>query len=125
MLRKLALVVALTAAPLAAARADTLTAGQAKTTPLADWFANIYYTEMEATYEVVITVAPGPDEAGRPMRFVSGLADGEKHEISIGGFGESAVLTTLRVSRTDDHVFFEVNSRNVSRRQKVSERPAD
>jgi len=86
---------------------------------LADWYANIYYTAMEGAYEVVITMAPGPDEGGRPMRFVCGLADGESQEISIGGYGDNAILTTLTVSRRSDQVSFDVNTRKVSWRQKL------
>jgi hypothetical protein len=63
MLKRLFLTLALARAPLATAQADTLTAGQTKTTALADWCANIYYTE--GTYQVVITLAPGPQEGGR------------------------------------------------------------
>ena len=96
------------------AQADTLTAGQTKTTALADWYANIYYTVVEGTYQVVITLAPGPQEGGRPMRVVHGLADGESQEISIGGFGKNTLLTTLKVSRAADQVFFNVGTRNVS-----------
>lgn len=120
MLKKLALVLSLATVPAATAQADTLTAGQAKTTALADWYANIYYTVMEEAYEVVVTMAPGPDQSVRPLRFVSGLADGESQEISIGGYGDDAILTTLTVSRTSDQVSFEVNSRKVSWRQKNS-----
>ena len=120
MLKRLILALALAGAPLATARADTLTAGQTKTTALADWYANIYYTVIEGTYQVVITVAPGPEEGGRPMRFVSELADGESREISIGGFGKNTLLTTLTVSRASDQVSFNVDTRNVSGRQKIT-----
>lgn len=119
-LRSLALALALAAAPLFAAQADTLSAGQAKTTALADCYANIYYTEVEGTYEVVITVAPDPDHGGRPLRFVGRLANGESQEISIGGFGENTRLTILKVSRASDQVSFEVNGRNVSWRERMS-----
>jgi hypothetical protein len=63
MWKQLALILALAAAPLATANADTLTVGQAKTTALADWYANIHYAAMEETCEVVITLAPGADAA--------------------------------------------------------------
>jgi len=102
MLKRLVLALALARAPLASAQADTLTAGQTKTTALADWYANIYYTVVEGTYQVVI------------MRVVHGLADGESQEISIGGFGKNTLLTTLKVSRAADQVFFNVGARNVS-----------
>jgi hypothetical protein len=115
-LKSLALGMALAATPLVTAQADTLTAGQAKTTALADCYANIYYTEVAGTYEVVITIAPGP-EGGGPMRFVGRLADGQSQEISIGGFGENTRLTVLKVSRASDQVSFEVNGRNVSWRR--------
>ena len=124
MLKRLVLALALAGAPLATAHPDTLTAGQAKTTALADGYANMYYTVMEGTYKVVITVAPVPEEGGRPMRFVSGLADGESQEISIGGFGKNTLLTTLTVSRASDQVFFNVDTRNLSGRQKITH-PAD
>jgi len=119
-LKSLALGMALAVTPLVTAQADTLTAGQAKTTALADCYANIYYTEVAGSYEVVITVAPGPDDGGRPMRFVGRLADGQSQEISIGGFGENTRLTILRVSRASDQVSFEVNGRNVSWRDRIS-----
>src|SRR5882762_10935880 len=99
MLKKLALVLALAGVPLAAAEAGTLTAGQAETTALADRHANIYYTVVEETYQVVITVSPGPDEGGPPMRIVSELTEGESQGISIGGFGNDTLLTTLTVER--------------------------
>ena len=119
-LKSLALALALAAAPLFTAQADTLSAGQAKTTALADCYANVYYTEVEGTYEVVITVAPSPDHGGRPVRFVGRLANGQSQEISIGGFGENTRLTILKVSRTSDQVSFEVNGRNVSWHDRIS-----
>jgi predicted Zn-dependent protease len=125
MWKNLALVLALTAAPLATARADVLTPGQAKTTALADWYANIYYTVMEETSEVVITIAPGPDQAGRPMRVVSRLADGQSQEISIGGYGENTMLTTLTVTRMADRLSFDVDTRTVSWRRKITAGPAN
>jgi hypothetical protein len=121
MWKKLVLVLGLAAAPLAAANADTLTVGQAKTTALADWYANIYYTPLKETCEVVITIAPGADTAdrpmrtaGRPTRVVSRLADGQSQEISIGGYGEQTTLTTLTVTRIADQVSFDVGTRTVS-----------
>ena len=114
MLKNLALALALAATPLAAVKADTLTIGQAKTTALADWYANVYCMAMEETCEVVIAIAPGPDAAGRPMRVVSHLADGQSQEISIGGYGENKMLTTLTVTRITDRVSFDVDTKNVS-----------
>ncbi len=125
MWKKLALVLALAAAPLTTAKSDTLTVGQAKTTALADWYANIYYTATEETCEVVITIAPGADAAGRPMRVVSRLADGQSQAISIGGYGENTLLTTLTVSRIADQVSFDVDTRNVSWDRKISAGPAN
>ena len=125
MWKKLALVLALAAAPLTAAKSDTLTVGQAKTTALADWYANIHYTATEETCEVVITIAPGADVAGRPMRVVSRLADGQSQTISIGGYGENTLLTTLTVTRTADQVSFDVDPRNVSWNRKISAGPAN
>lgn len=63
--------------PLTAAHAETLAAGQAKTAAIADHHANVAYTVVDGAYEVVITLAPHPDAGGRPMRFVSRLADGD------------------------------------------------
>jgi ABC-type nitrate/sulfonate/bicarbonate transport system substrate-binding protein len=120
MWKKLVLVLVLAAAPLTAAEADTLTVGQAKTTALADWYANIHYTAMEETCEVVITLAPGADAAGRPMRVVSRLADGQSQTISMGGYGDNTQLTTLTVRRMADQVSFDVDSRNVSRNRKTA-----
>jgi len=119
-LESLALALSLAAVPLFTAQADTLTAGQAKTAALADCQANIYYTEVEGTYEVVITVAPASDHGGRPLRFVGRLANGQSQEISIGGFGENTLLTILKVSRASDQVSFEVNGRNVYWRERMS-----
>jgi len=114
MWKQLALVLALAAAPLTTAKSNTLTVGQAKTTALADWYANIHYTALEESGEVVITIAPGADQAGRPMRVVSRLADGESQTISIGGYGENTRVTTLTVRRMADEVSFDVDTRNVS-----------
>jgi len=107
------------------AEAGTLTAGQAETTALANRHANIYYTVVEGTYQVVITVSPGPDEGGPPMRIVSDLTEGESQGISIGGFGNDTLLTTLTVKRTRNQVSFNVGTRNVSSRQKVTGNPAN
>jgi hypothetical protein len=112
MVKTLALCLPL-AVPLAA-QADTLTAGQARTVALADCYANLYYTVTQGTYEIVTTVAPGADEGGRPMRFVSRLADGESQEISVGAYGESTTLKILTVSRMGDRVSFAVSARDVS-----------
>src|SRR5262245_26316244 len=120
MWNKLALVLALATAPLTTAKADTLTAGQAKTTALADWHANIHYTATEETCEVVITIAPGIDAAGRPMRVVSRLTEGQSQTISIGGYGEDTQLTTLTVRRIADQVSFDVDPRNASWNRKIS-----
>jgi hypothetical protein len=122
---KLALVLALVAAPLTTAKSDTLTVGQAKTTALADWYANIHYAALAESGEVVITIAPGADAAGRPMRVVSRLADGQSQTISIGGHGESTLLTTLTVTRVADQVSFDVDSRNVSWDRRISAGPAN
>jgi hypothetical protein len=120
MLKKLAVVAALAAAPTTTADADTLRAGQAKTTALADCYANVYYTVAEGGYQVVTTVAPDAERGGRPMRFVSRLADGESQEISIGGYGENATLSILTISRSGDRVSLEVNTKPVSWRKKIS-----
>src|ERR1700726_2793083 len=114
MLLRLVLAFPLTRAALRSAQADTLTVGQTKKTALADLDPYIYYTVVEGTYQVVITLAPGTQEGGHPMRVVHGLADGESQEISIGGFGKNTLLTTLKVSRAADQVFFNVGTRNVS-----------
>jgi hypothetical protein len=120
MWKKLALVMALAAAPLTAAKSDTLTVGQAKTTALADWFANIHYTALEESCEIVITIAPGADAAGRPMRVVSRLADGQSQTISIGGHGADTRLATLTVRRMADQVSFGVDTGNVSWNRKTA-----
>jgi hypothetical protein len=73
----------------------------------------------------VITIAPGADAAGRPMRVVSRLADGQSQTISIGGHGESTLLTTLTVTRVADQVSFDVDSRNVSWDRRISAGPAN
>jgi hypothetical protein len=120
MWKKLALVLALAAAPLTTAKSDTLTVGQARTTALADWYANIHYAALEESGEVVITIAPGADAEGRPTRVVSRLADGQSQTISIGGYGENTLLTTLTVTRIADQVSFDVDTRSVSWNRKVS-----
>jgi len=120
MLRKLALVAVLAAAPMTASNAEILPPGQAKTTPLADCYANVYYTVVEGAYQVVTTVAPDAEHGGRPMRFVSRLGDGERQEISIGGFGEKATLSILTISRMGDRVSLEVHIKPVTWRQKIS-----
>ena len=48
------------------------------------------------------------------MRVVSHLADGQSQEISIGGYGENKMLTTLTVTRITDRVSFDVDTKNVS-----------
>src|SRR5258707_15371596 len=96
MVKSLVLALALARAPLSSAQADTLTAGQTKTTALADWYANIFYTVVEGTYQAVITLAPGTQEGGRPMRVVHGLAYGESQEISICGLRKKTSLTPLK-----------------------------
>jgi hypothetical protein len=125
MLKKLALAVALAAAPITIANAEFLPPGQAKTTVLADCYANVYYTVAEGAYQVVTTVAPDAEHGGRPMRFVSRLADGESQEISIGGYGEKATLSILTISRMGDRVSLEVHTRPVSWRQKISANSAN
>jgi hypothetical protein len=120
MLKKLALVAVMTVASVTTAEADILRAGQAKTAALADCYANVYYTVAEGAYEVVTTVAPDAEHGGPPMRFVSRLADGESQEISVGGYGEKATLSTLTISRSGDRVSLQVNTRAISWRQKIS-----
>lgn len=120
MLKKLALVAALAAASITTADADILRAGQARTTALADCYANVYYTVADGAYHVVTTVAPDAEHGGHPMRFVSRLADGESQEISIGGYGENATLSILTISRTGDRVSLEVNTKPISWRRKIS-----
>jgi hypothetical protein len=122
MLKAIAVLLAL-AAPLAA-QAETLTAGQTKTTAFVDHSANIYYTVADELFEVVTTVAPGPDGVGRPMRFVSRLADGESQEISIGEVGEDTLLHVLTITRTDDRISYAVDARPVSWRRTMSASPA-
>src|SRR5262249_43747914 len=109
-------------APLGAAHAGTLTLGQAKTAAMADCYANIRYDVVAGAHQVVTTIAPGADASGHPMRFTSRLADGESQDISVGGYGDNAVLTTLTVRRTGDQVSFEVTSKPVSWQQNVAGR---
>ncbi len=120
MLKKLALAAILAAASMTASKAEILPPGQAKTAALADCYANVYYTVADGAYEVVTTVAPDAEHGGRPMRFVSRLGDGESQEISIGAYGEKAMLSILTISRMGDRVSLEVHTRPVSWRQKIS-----
>jgi hypothetical protein len=122
MLKTIALAVAL-AAPLAA-QAETLTAGQAKTLAFVDHSANVYFSIAEELFEVVTTMAPGPDGIGRPMRFVSRLADGESQEISMGDVGEDTLLHVLTITRIGDRISFEVDARPISSRRTLSAGPA-
>jgi hypothetical protein len=114
MLRKLAVALSLIAVPLTIAKADSLAPGQAKTMALAEYYANLYYTVNKGIYELVITVAPGPDDGGHPMRFASRLDEGESQKVSIGDYGNNTILTTLRVNRTGDQVSFDITNERVS-----------
>jgi len=49
------------------------------------------------TFEVVTTIAPSPDAAGAPIRFVGFLQPGQKALVSVGGFGTTRVPETLEL----------------------------
>jgi hypothetical protein len=125
MVRTLTVCLICLAAPLGAAQAGTLMAGQAKTTPIADCYANVRYDVVDGAHQVVTTIAPGPDASGHPMRFTSRLANGESQDISVGGYGENAILTTLTVRRTGDLVSFAVASKPVSWQRNVAAASTD
>jgi len=118
MSRRLALLLCVTT-PLAA-QAETLTVGQAKTAAISDHYANVYYTVVEGAYEVVITLAPHPDASGRPMRFVSRLADGDSQKISLGDYGDDTLVRTLTVRRAGAQVSFAIDTTRVSWRPNVT-----
>jgi hypothetical protein len=59
---------------------------------------SVYYTVNGDTYEVATTIAPGPDAAGAPIRFVGFLQPGQKSLVSVGSFGTTRVPETLELT---------------------------
>jgi hypothetical protein len=58
---------------------------------------SVYYTVNGDTYEVVTTIAPGPDASGAPIRFVGFLPPGQKQVVSVGSFGTTSVPEALEL----------------------------
>lgn len=78
--------------------------GAGATMVFADRYASAFYAVDPETFAIVLTVAPGPDGAGNPMRMVSRLDDGESATITFGGHGRNAIEVTLTLTRRGDAV---------------------
>jgi hypothetical protein len=79
------------------AQASDLKPLEAGTFLLGTHTASIYYTASGDMYEVVTTIAPAPDTAGAPIRFVGFLQPGQKTLVSVGGFGTARASETLEL----------------------------
>lgn len=93
--------------PVATASAETmhLTKPLAGSTMFfADRYATAYYLVDKASFRTVVTIAPGPDGQGNPVKLVNSLADGETAEYSVGGYGENAIKVKLELTRSGDTV---------------------
>lgn len=75
-----------------------------------DRYATGYYTVDKVTFRTVITVAPGPDGKGQPMQFTNDLADGEKAEYLIGGYGDNAIKVKLMLRRIGENVITDIKT---------------
>jgi hypothetical protein len=80
-----------------AAAATELQPLEAGTFSLSGHTVSVYYMDKGDTFEVVTTIAPGPDAAGAPVRFVGFLPPGQKQVVSIGGFGTTSAPETLEL----------------------------
>jgi hypothetical protein len=58
---------------------------------------SVYYTVSGDTYEVVTTIAPGPEASGAPIRFVGYLLPGQKALVSTGQFGTTTSSEALEL----------------------------
>src|SRR3712207_1826087 len=63
---------------------------------------SIYYVVQGDTYEVVATIAPGPDASGAPIRFVGFLQPGQRSFVSVGAFGTTSAPETLELVHEGD-----------------------
>lgn len=78
--------------------------GPGATMVFADRYASAAYAVDPETFAVVLTVGPGPDGEGNPMRMVSRLDDDESATITFGGHGRNAIEVTLTLTRRGDVV---------------------
>jgi hypothetical protein len=94
-LSALALVLGILMPP--AAQAGGLRPLEAGTVVLGAYTASIYYTVSGDTYEVVTTIAPGPEASGAPIRFVGYLLPGQKAIVSTGQFDTTIAPESLEL----------------------------
>jgi hypothetical protein len=73
--------------------------GAGKTLQIAGQDAVVYYLEKGDVFEVITTIAMGPDDAERPVRFQTSLADGEQQKLSIGGYELPASASSVTLTR--------------------------
>jgi hypothetical protein len=97
-LSTLTLVLAIVVMPLGA-QAGGLRPLEAGTVVLGAYTASVYYTVSGDTYEVVTTIAPGPEALGGPVRFVGYLLPGQKAIVSVGQFETTVAAETLELLR--------------------------
>lgn len=79
------------------AHAGDLRPLEAGTVVLGAHTVSVYYTVSGDTYEVVTTIAPGPEASGAPIRFVGYLLPGQKAIVSTGQFGTTIAPETLEL----------------------------
>ncbi len=98
-------------APLAMAEETVLDTPLAGSTLLfADRFASAFYTVNEECYEVVVTFATGQEGSERPIQQTIQLEDGQTYRVSIGGFGENQLTTTLSMTRNNNQILADVTT---------------
>ena len=74
---------------------------EAGTFPLNGHTVSVYYVVNGDAFEVVTTIAPGPDAAGAPIRLVGFLPPGQKQVVSIGAFATTSAPETLELVHQD------------------------
>jgi hypothetical protein len=72
---------------------------EAGTVVLGSHTASVYYTVIGDAYEVVTTIAPGPEVPGGPVRLVGYLLPGQKAIVSVGQFETTLAAETLELLR--------------------------
>lgn len=82
----------------------TVEPGPGATMVFADRYASAFYAVDPESFAIVLTITPGPDGRGNPMRMVSRLDDGESATIAFGGHGRNAIEVTLTLTRKGDAV---------------------
>ena len=80
-----------------AAHAWDLRPLEAGTVVLGTHTVSVYYTVSGDAYEVVATIAPGPEASGAPIRFVGHLLPGQKAIVSTGQFGTTTAPDALEL----------------------------